>query len=290
MSSGSTAVIIGYGTLGPGALRPLWEIGVRRIIITNRTTEKLAKSLENAQSLAPSFEYVCLVADVTDEASAACFAEKLSSHCPDGIDIVVMAAGGNEAAAVFNKLDAPRGTSPAAPLPMAERMEAVKKYGSWSAKAMRDVYEKNVLGPVEYLYALLPSLIVQDRVPVVITIGSVSPHLSGVNHYAAAKVALCEETKRLSHHLAWDRRALGLAPGRAVCIVWGFTQSEQSGRLVQNPDGTPTFRGTRILEATPVGRFGTPAELGECIAFAVQNQYQGPVWLVDGGFSDSAVV
>lgn len=71
-------------------------------------------------------------------------------------------------------------------------------------------------------------------------------------------------------------------------IAPGFFASKQNEKLLWNEDGTPTARTRKILEATPMGRFGNPEELEGLLLFLVDSKAAsfiiGVVIPVDGGF------
>lgn len=71
-------------------------------------------------------------------------------------------------------------------------------------------------------------------------------------------------------------------------IAPGFFASKQNEKLLWNEDGTPTARTRKILEATPMGRFGNPEELEGLLLFLVDSKatsfITGVVIPVDGGF------
>lgn len=204
---------------------------------------------------------------------------------------MLVTSGGNDKKAFFSMQREQRDVYNMPESPTNEFNEELhSKWSSWDADAMKSVYRANVSGPVELMYKLGYMLIAQEKAPTLITVGSVSPDLSGVNHYAASKCSLLEETKRFSHHLAWDRRRRGVEAGKAVSIRWGFTDSEQSRGLLIGEDGQPTFRGTEILRATPAGKFGTPEEFGESILLIATSRVIGCEFIADGGFSDSPTV
>ena len=289
-----TAVVVGVGTLGyPTALK-LLEEGVTLLIVTNRKLEK-ARQMASALRAESGFseEEVRIIPfglDVCNSESIEAFVERLGETLDDCVDIFVITSGGNSPEAILNKRDEPLPRPPAEALSRENRLEYVRKYGSWTASAMKEMYAANVCGPAELMYRVLPLLIVQDRPPVIFTIGSVSPQLSGVNHYAAAKCALVEETKRVALFLASDRRQLGLVPGRAICVRWGFTVSEQSRGLLEGPGGRPTFRGEGIINGLPLGEMNQAEELAAAIHAAYSIPAFNISFTADGGFSKGVVV
>jgi len=76
---------------------------------------------------------------------------------------------------------------------------------------------------------------------------------------------------------------------RCNAIAPGFFVTKQNEKLLFNEDGTPTPRTEKILNATPMGRFGNAEELIGTLLFLVSKEasgfVNGVVIPVDGGFS-----
>ena len=75
---------------------------------------------------------------------------------------------------------------------------------------------------------------------------------------------------------------------RVNAIAPGFFATEQNKALLFNPDGTPTERTKKILNMTPMGRFGEPEELLGTLLWLCSEGSKfvtGIVVPVDGGFS-----
>ncbi len=286
-----TAVVVGMGYLGAAAALQLALEGFDKIVVTNRQLTKAEASAESLRAgIAGRVEttIVPMGVDVADSESIDLFCRKLEATVSEDLDVVLITSGGNSVEATFNKMEQARGEYPQEPV--AEQQGIRSKWQCWSAQAMREMYVANATGLVELMYTLGPRLVTQKSAPLVLTIGSVSPQLSGVNHYAAAKQALREETIRFGEYLAWDRRELGLPYGRSVSIRWGFTETTQSKGLLRDEDGNPKFRFVQILGATPVGRFATPEEFGKCVTFIARSPYIMGEFVADGGFSNAKVV
>jgi NAD(P)-dependent dehydrogenase (short-subunit alcohol dehydrogenase family) len=63
---------------------------------------------------------------------------------------------------------------------------------------------------------------------------------------------------------------------------------EQNRSLLLEPDGTPTKRGSAIIEHTPAGRFGAPDDLAGVLVWLCGPSARfvsGVVIAIDGGFS-----
>jgi NAD(P)-dependent dehydrogenase (short-subunit alcohol dehydrogenase family) len=102
--------------------------------------------------------------------------------------------------------------------------------------------------------------------------------------YSAAKAGVENFTRWLAVELA---RTFG--PGlRVNAMAPGFFIGEQNRALLLQPDGTPTARGQRVLDHTPAGRFGEPADLLGTLVWLCSPGaafVNGVVVPIDGGFS-----
>ena len=74
----------------------------------------------------------------------------------------------------------------------------------------------------------------------------------------------------------------------------GFLVTAQNQALLYNADGTPTARTEKILNATPMNRFGDADELLGATLFLIDEScasfITGVVLPIDGGFSSYAGV
>ncbi len=109
--------------------------------------------------------------------------------------------------------------------------------------------------------------------------------LTRVAAYSAAKAAAASFTQWLAVHLAQEYDpAL-----RVNAIAPGFFLTVQNRYLLTDPQtGALTSRGQTIVEHTPMGRLGTPADLIGTLLWLVSPAaafVTGVVVPVDGGFS-----
>jgi NAD(P)-dependent dehydrogenase (short-subunit alcohol dehydrogenase family) len=102
--------------------------------------------------------------------------------------------------------------------------------------------------------------------------------------YSAAKAAVANFTQ-------WMAMEMAMKCGgriRVNAIAPGFFIGDQNRALLTNPDGTLTERGSKVIQNTPMGRFGEADELISAVLFLASDAASfvtGVILPVDGGFN-----
>ncbi len=264
------AVTGGAGVLCGAFCRVLAECGAK-VAILDRTMEKaeeLAKELCDA-----GYDAFPVHIDVLDEASVEEAHQAVLNHYGK-CDILINGAGGNH----------PMATTDDEFFSMETMLDPEKKsFFDLSNDAFTKVFSLNVMGTLLPTQAFAKDMVEQGS-GCIINISSMNAFtpLTKIPAYSAAKSGISNFTQWLAVHFA----KTGI---RCNAIAPGFFSTAQNAKLLWNEDGSPTARTGKILNATPMGRFGEPDELIGALLFfcdeASSGFVTGVVLPVDGGFS-----
>jgi len=153
-------------------------------------------------------------------------------------------------------------------------------------EAIQFVSNLNLIGTI------LPSQVigkkmVEQKEGVILNVSSMNAFrpLTRIPAYSAAKAAVSNFTQWLAVHIAQE-----YSPNiRVNAIAPGFFLTEQNRFLLTEKDtGALTVRGKKILDHTPMGRFGTPEDLLGAVLWLLSPASKfvtGIVLPIDGGFS-----
>ena len=269
--TGKVAVVTGGGGV-------LGSDFCKALALCNAKVAVLDLSLDNAQALVNEIkdlghEALAVKVDVLDKASI----EEAHSQVLAQFgkcDILLNCAGGNHPRATTDDEFFSKET-------LAD--ENKKSFFDLDPKGVDFVFGLNFKG------TLLPTQVfgldmIDKPGATIINISSMNAFtpLTKIPAYSAAKAAISNFTQWLAVHFA----KTGI---RVNAIAPGFFSTAQNKALLWNEDGTPTARSHKILNNTPMGRFGEPDELLGTLLWLVDNKASGfvtgVVVPVDGGFS-----
>lgn len=268
--SGKVAVVTGAGGVLCSALAKTLARAGAKVALLNRSIEsaqKYAEEIVAEGGIAKA--YPC---NVLEKDTCLAVAEEVFKDFGP-CDILVNGAGGNNPKATTDKEYYEAGD-----------LEAdTKTFFDLEESGVDAVFRLNFLGTLLPTQAFAKQMLGRPGCSIV-NISSMNAYtpLTKIPAYSGAKAAVSNFTEWLAVHFSKE----GI---RVNAIAPGFFSTKQNAALLWNEDGTPTPRTNKILNATPMGRFGDPKELEGTLLFLVDSEaasfITGIVVPVDGGFS-----
>ena len=259
---GKTIVITGgTGVLGGEIACALVGCGANVAVLDRNPN--LPEELKKPMDAGPG-KYMVVYGDVLKrellESAAADIREAFGE-----IDTLINAAGGNH----------PKATT-----------SADASFFDLPDEALRFVFDLNIVGTI------LPSQVfgrfmTETGEGIILNISSMSAFtpLTRIPGYSAAKAGVSNFTQWLAVHMAQEYspkiRVNAIAPGF-------FLTKQNRFLLTDEASGELTERGRRIIDHTPMGRFGKPEDLLGAVYFLLSPASQfvtGIVMPIDGGFA-----
>lgn len=216
-------------------------------------------------------EVKCIVANVLDKDTLLDARKEINDEYGK-IDVLVNAAGGNN----------PGATTKVEFMTPENFMNFDDNFFGLNMKGFNDVFNLNFIG------TLLPTMVFAEdmvnRGGSVINVSSMNSlrPLTKIPAYSAAKASINNFTQWLAVHLAKvNIRVNAIAPG--------FLLTKQNEfLLVDKETGKLTERGNKIIDSTPMERFGEPEEMVGTVLYLMSDLSKfvtGTVIPVDGGFN-----
>jgi len=262
--SGQSIVITGgAGILCSEMARALISCGAN-IAILDYNLGAAQQVVDNLGSIPSAGKAIAVKANVLESVSIQAAMEVVLVEFGK-IDGLINGAGGNKSEAT---------TSPD------------KSFFDLPQDALRWVFDLNLLGTI------IPSQIIgkhmaQRKEGVILNVSSMNAFrpLTRIPAYSAAKAGVSNFTQWLAVYMAQE-----YSPRiRVNAIAPGFFITEQNRFLLTEPGtGELTRRGQRIIDHTPLGRFGSPEDLNGTVLWLMSPAsafITGIVVPVDGGFS-----
>ncbi len=268
---GKVCVITGgAGVLGSSMVRAIASVGVKVAIadINKEVADKVAGEI----SAETGTQVIGVAANVLDKESLEQARAEINKQLGP-IDILVNGAGGNS----------PQATTKVEQMLEGDLSNLADTFYGLQMEGFDKVFALNFKGTV------LPTMVftqdmLKNKKGVVLNISSMNSYkpLTKIPAYSAAKSAVNNFTEWLSVHLA----KVGI---RVNAIAPGFFITHQNRFLVMDEKtGNFSPRGQKIVDNTPMGKFGEPEDLQGATLFLlsdISSFITGIVVPVDGGYS-----
>lgn len=267
---GKVAVVTGgAGVLCSEFAKALAACGAK-VAVAGRTLSKLEAVADEIN--AAGSEAMAVQMDVVSKESVnAAHDEVLAKF--GKCDILINGAGGNH----------PRATTDKEYFEMGDLDGETKSFFDLSEDDVEYVFNLNFIGTLIPTQEFAKDMIGREGCTI-LNVSSMNAYtpLTKIPAYSGAKAAISNFTQWMAVHFS-------KAGIRVNAIAPGFFSTSQNAKLLWNEDGSPTARTDKILNATPMGRFGKPEELLGALMFLVDEKLAsfvtGIVIPVDGGFS-----
>jgi NAD(P)-dependent dehydrogenase (short-subunit alcohol dehydrogenase family) len=263
------AITGGGGVIGKSLAAGLASVGVKVAVLDlyKEAADEAAKLIESESGI----KAVGVEANVLDKESLQHAKEVINNELGE-IDILINCAGGNS----------PKATT------QVEFMDPDNKdedgtFLGLDIEGFRDVFDLNFLG------TLLPTMVlagdmVKNEKGVVLNISSMNAFrpLTKIPAYSAAKSSVNNFTEWLSVHFAkLNIRVNAIAPGF-------FLTNQNRFILIDEKTNELNARGQKIINGTPMGKFGEPDDLQGAVLYLlsdISSFVTGVVLPIDGGFN-----
>ena len=269
--NGKVAVVTGAGgVLCSMFAKTLAEQGAKVALLdlNEEAAKKAAKAIEDEGFIAKGYKANVLDKGSLEEVHAAVL-EDLGS-----CDILLNGAGGNNARANTTNEYFEIGD---------DEKEDIVSFFDLDQSGVEFVFNLNFIG------TLLPTQVfAKDMIGrkdcCVINVSSMNAFtpLTKIPAYSGAKSAISNFTQWLAVHFS----KVGI---RVNALAPGFFVTNQNRDLLFDKDGNPTERSNKILNATPMGRFGEEEEINGTLLYLVNSKMSGfvtgVVVPIDGGFA-----
>lgn len=251
----------GTGVLCAAMCKGLASAGAKVVVIA-RNEDKITALVQEITEAGG--EAIGFSADVLDKSALKAAAEHVKTTYRQ-IDILVNGAGGNR--------------------PDATAVPGQRTFFDLPEEALRWVFDLNLTGSV-LASQVFGEMMAEQKSGVILNISSMASYqpMTRVIAYAAAKAGINNFTQWLAVYMA-EQHDPSI---RVNAIAPGFYLGEQNRYLlIDEKSGELTDRGQKIIDHTPMRRFGDPDDLVGTVIWLVSDASRfitGIVVPVDGGF------
>ncbi|RPA55951.1 SDR family NAD(P)-dependent oxidoreductase [Aerococcus agrisoli] len=275
--SGKTVVLTGAGGVLVSKFAEAFALAGANVALLDLNGEAAQARADEINALDIEGKAIAVVCNVLDVESIKAAKETVDAEF-GGTDVLVNGAGGNNARATtdneYHELDLP---------------EETKTFFDLDQSGVEFVFNLNFLGTLLPTQIFAKDMIGREGANIinVSSMNAFTP-LTKIPAYSGAKAAISNFTQWLAVHFAH----VGI---RANAIAPGFLVSNQNIDLMFEADHkTLKPRGEKIINGTPMGRFGEPEELLGGLLFLADDKaasfVNGVVLPIDGGFAAYAGV
>lgn len=262
----------GAGVLGKEMATSLAEYGIKIAIldINKDTADNIAAEIEDNGGTALGIETNVLEKDSLEKAEET-VREKLGP-----VDILINGAGGNH----------PKGTTDNEFLTkddLKDTKDELKTFFDLDRAGIEFVFNLNFLGTLLTSQVFSKNMInTEDATIINISSMNAFKPLTKIPAYSGAKAAVSNFTQWLAVHMS----KVGI---RVNAIAPGFFLTKQNRDLLLDENDEYTERANKIINQTPMERFGDPKELIGTILWLINAKasgfVNGIIVPIDGGFS-----
>lgn len=269
--NGKVCVVTGgAGVIGKAIVSALATVGAK-VAIVSRGEEK-GKQVAEEISRETGGTVIWIKGDVLDKAQLEQAHQAIYEQLGP-IDILVNNAGGNS----------PKATTGVEQMQESDLDDLQSTFYGLEMEGFDNVFDLNFKGTV------LPTMVftrnmLEKKTGVVLNVSSMNAYhpLTKIPAYSAAKASINNFTEWLAVHMA----KVGI---RVNAVAPGFFITEQNRFLVlDEKTGNYSKRGQKIVDNTPMGKFGEPEDLQGTVLMLLSNLSSfvtGVVIPVDGGFN-----
>jgi NAD(P)-dependent dehydrogenase (short-subunit alcohol dehydrogenase family) len=268
---GKVCVITGGGgIIGTALAKGLASVGVKLAILDlfPEAAEKTAADLRNEFGA----EAISVAASVLDKESLVQAKATINEELGK-IDVLINCAGGNS----------PKATTQVEMMQKADLDHLENTFFGLQLEGFEKVFDLNFMGTVLPTMVLATDMLELGK-GVILNVSSMSAFkpLTKVGAYSAAKAAVSNLTEWMATHFAqMNIRVNAIAPGF-------FLTTQNKFLLTDEKTGEYTPRGQKVINGTPMRRFGDPEELCGTTLYLLSDIsafVTGVVIPIDGGYN-----